>query len=252
MENFQELLDRAKKAHTDRKSQTMTRQSVEEKTRQIYNMMIENANIPKRFLDKTFKNYNCYPENQDKFDMVCDYIKNYKENMLQGQWLIMKGGYGLGKTHLAIAMVKKITFYYAKRMIKGQEDLPVNIITANRIKNPTLFITVTDMLNDIKRAYNSQEANEDEIIYKYQNKMFLVIDDLGAEKQSEWQQEKLYTILDYRYREMKPTVITTNCTMNELVDQVGQRVVERMKEAAGEYITGWQGESYRMKESNNS
>ena len=58
----------------------------------------------------------------------------------------------------------------------------------------------------------------------------LVLDDLGAEKPTEWVQEQLFIIINKRYEEMLPTLITTNCNMAELIDRIGRRTADRILE----------------------
>ena len=84
---------------------------------------------------------------------------------------------------------------------------------------------------------------------RYETIPLLIIDDLGTEKASEWQHEKMYLILNHRYNEMKTTIITTNLGIAGLRKQVSERVVERMIEAAGggEYLWKLEGKSYRRK-----
>jgi DNA replication protein DnaC len=59
----------------------------------------------------------------------------------------------------------------------------------------------------------------------------LVIDDLGAEKGTEWVVEQLYRIVDYRYRMCLPLVVTTNLSGREIRDRFGDRILSRLVEA---------------------
>ena len=63
----------------------------------------------------------------------------------------------------------------------------------------------------------------------------LILDDLGAEKPSDWVKEQLYVIINRRYENMLPTIITTNCTMNELKDRIGERTASRIIEMTTPY-----------------
>ena len=58
----------------------------------------------------------------------------------------------------------------------------------------------------------------------------LVLDDLGAEKSSEWTKSVLFEIIDYRYNEMLPILITTNCPPKELKAKIGDRSYDRIRE----------------------
>jgi DNA replication protein DnaC len=62
----------------------------------------------------------------------------------------------------------------------------------------------------------------------------------------------MYLILNYRYNEMLPTIITTNLKGSDLTQQLSARVVERMIEATekGKYMLSFKGKSYRRKDNN--
>jgi DNA replication protein DnaC len=58
----------------------------------------------------------------------------------------------------------------------------------------------------------------------------VILDDIGAEKPSDWVAEQLYALIDVRYRMLRSTVFTTNCTMKQLESQIGIRSVSRIME----------------------
>jgi hypothetical protein len=62
--------------------------------------------------------------------------------------------------------------------------------------------------------------------------LVLLIDDLGIEKQSDWTEETLFGIIDARWRNCRPTIVTTNLTPLELRNTVGSRVYDRLKDGA--------------------
>lgn len=217
---------------------------MDRKIDELYKRIIYNAYIPQRFKEKSFDNYKPSEKNEKVYKEVLNFARKFYDHYENGGWLLMKGRYGTGKTHLAIAIIKKAAYWFASNYAEKRTDYPVDAIATKENLRPILFKNVTDLLQNIKKAYNHIDVDEDQVMWKYQTKPLLVIDDLGAEKPSDWQQEKLYSILDYRYRELKPTVITTNYSMGELIDRVSQRVVERIQEASQK--TGFRGESYRM------
>jgi DNA replication protein DnaC len=102
----------------------------------------------------------------------------------EGGSVVLRGSTGCGKTHLSVAMIKGI--YEAR------------------------FITVPDLLLKIRSSFNGGKLTEEEIIDEYSEVKTLVLDDLGAEKTSEFAITTLYIILDRRLRERRQTIITTN------------------------------------------
>lgn len=258
MIDFQKLLEEKKKELLARRTQergptgrmsrtTIRRLSGDEKRKKLYLEMIARADVPNRYCNCNLNNYQPYPDNEDSYRRVLKYLGNYQELEAKGSWLIMIGDYGTGKTHLAVAMMKKICYGYAGKAVQEYQDFPLSIIRGQINIRPVLFVKTPELLEKIRTAYDRNDINEDDVLSTYKLKKFLVIDDLGSEKPSGWQQEKLYSILDYRYSNLRPTVITSNYDLNELVGRIGQRIVDRIQEAAGDYITGWKGESYRMK-----
>jgi DNA replication protein DnaC len=62
----------------------------------------------------------------------------------------------------------------------------------------------------------------------------LHIDDLGAEKRSDWVLEQLYAIVDERYQAQRSMIVTSNNGFEELAEQIGPRVVSRLTEMCQE------------------
>ena len=217
-----------------------------ERVKRVYEDMVGLLEIPKRFKNKTFSNYKPYSDNQEGYKEVIDYTKTFADRYKAGDWLILSGGYGLGKTHLALACARQCLKYFAEKYV----DEHAGVINYSQGGTKVIFRTSSDLIQEIRDSYDSDKINEQDVMNRFRMIPLLIIDDLGTEKASEWQHEKMYTILDYRYREMKTTIITTNLTMRELKVQVSERIVDRMIEAAGKgkYLRKFEGESYRKKE----
>jgi DNA replication protein DnaC len=209
--------------------------------------MMDGFDIPKRFQDKTFNSYD--PDNlsnkKNPYEKVREYVDTFADRNKNGDWLVLTGGYGLGKTHLAFAAARKIMKYYAEQFV---EENP-NSLRYTRATKKIIFVNSSELVQKIRDSYDSDRVNEKEIMARYETIPLLIIDDLGTEKASEWQHEKMYLILNHRYNEMKTTIITTNLGIAGLRKQVSERVVERMIEAAGggEYLWKLEGKSYRRK-----
>ena len=128
--------------------------------------------------------------------------------------LYLFGPYGGGKTGLAISVLKY-------RLANGQ---------------PGLYSTLPDLLDRIRRTYDRRPGDEgetaDRIVRQLQDIDLLVLDDIGAERPTEWVLEKLFQILDARMRNEKETVYTSNIPMDGLAARLGERIVERI-----EYLT---------------
>jgi DNA replication protein DnaC len=118
-------------------------------------------------------------------------------------WLVLLGGYGAGKTHLAAA----VTNY--------------NI----EMGRAAMFVVVPDLLDHLRAAFGpSSESGIDERLETIRETPLLVLDDLGAHHSTPWAQEKLFQILNHRYNGRLPTVITTNQRLEELDPRIGSRL----------------------------
>jgi DNA replication protein DnaC len=106
------------------------------------------------------------------------------------------------------------------------------------------FVVVPDLLKEIRQGFG-QGGYSSELIKKVEIAPILILDDLGAEKSSEWVREQLYVIINQRYINMLPTLVTTNCTTEELMERLGERTVSRLIEMTDSYkITA---DDYRLK-----
>src|SRR5512136_2214303 len=133
------------------------------------------------------------------FDISLEYAKR------PHGWLVLLGGYGVGKTHLAAAITN------------------FNI----DLGRPAIFVVVPDLLDHLRAAFGpSSESGVDERLETMREAPLLVLDDLGAHYSTPWAQEKLFQILNSRYNGRLPTVITTNQRLEDLDPRVASRLAD--------------------------
>lgn len=84
------------------------------------------------------------------------------------------------------------------------------------------FRTGADILTEVGATYSSYET-EQSILNKYGKCKMLVIDDLGKENPTDQALTKLWQVIDTRYGAMLPTVVTTQCDLNELVRELSRK-----------------------------
>lgn len=145
--------------------------------------------------------------------------------------MIFIGRYGTGKTHLAFAIANSL-------LIQG-----VLVI----------YETFINLMEKLKESYSNDNLDYYEIIKLYCECDLLIIDDLGKERLSEWILEKLFQIVNTRYENMLPIIITTNYTEQELVKRLSlgndgktaESLVSRLNEICLEIDTNFQ--DYRKK-----
>jgi DNA replication protein DnaC len=117
-------------------------------------------------------------------------------------WLLLQGAYGCGKTHLAAAIAN----------------------FAVEMGVPTLFLTVPDLLDMLRFAYSAEETTFEARFDEIRNAKLLVLDDFGTQNATGWAQEKLFQIINYRYINKLPLVVTTNLSLNEIEPRIRSRL----------------------------
>jgi DNA replication protein DnaC len=119
-------------------------------------------------------------------------------------WLIFRGGYGCGKTHLAAAIA--------------------NAAEKNGI--PVIFAIVPELLDHLRATFApNSDIPYDALFDKIREVNLLILDDFGAENGTAWATEKLFQLINYRYNFQMPTVITTN---DRLLSRVDERISSRL------------------------
>jgi DNA replication protein DnaC len=133
------------------------------------------------------------------------------------QGLLFHGPFGVGKTHLAVAILKAVI---RKCGAKGY------------------FFETPDLLRQVRNTYNNAvDETEMGVLAPVLNAELLVLDDLGTEKTSEWVQETLGLVVNTRYNARRPTVLTSNLAdpldstdPNSFAFQIGARTRSRLRE----------------------
>ncbi len=158
-----------------------------------------------RFTFETFRpdGHGLSAERQRNLRGVYDAAVSYARR-LDG-WLLLMGGYGSGKTHLAAAIANEVL----KRGI-----VP-------------LFVTVPDLLDHLRGAFapGASQAYSDRFD-QVRTTRLLILDDLGTENATPWALEKLFQLLNYRYMMRLPTVITTNHELERMDPRLRSRLAD--------------------------
>lgn len=164
--------------------------------RDIINTIYKQNYIGRKLQEMNLENFYFDSSNKYVLDVVNDYLNKNKDTMKSDSLIIM-GKSDVGKTHLAAAIANKLI----------ENDKTV------------LMERLTNLLNRIRETYENNTKSENELIEIYSNVDMLIIDDLGTEKISSWSLEKLYTIIQNRYENGLPIIITTRFNKEGLIER---------------------------------
>jgi DNA replication protein DnaC len=150
--------------------------------------LLQKAEIPPRYESCSFENFNALTERLQVAKTVA--MKFVQEYPLVDCGLLIMGPCGVGKTHLAVSVLKELIW---KREAEG------------------LFYDFRDLLKKIQNSYNSvSQTSEMQILEPVLECQVLVLDDLGAERPTEWVRDTIAYIVNSRYNRKLTTLITTN------------------------------------------
>ena len=199
--------------------------------------------IPKRFACSTFENFDTKLHKR-AYDIVREYATAFytvedKPSLL----MYSRKTPGLGKSHLASAV--------GHYVIENWNGVP----TYGGVC-PVLFVQENELLMRIRSTYNQgnygqHQEREIDIYNQLRRVDLLIIDDIGKEQPADLRfcQRMYFDIINGRYNDMKPVVLTANLDTGELADYMGDAVVDRLAEMCGKKrIVQFTGESYRTRE----
>lgn len=170
------------------------------------------AGVPKRFINCTLQGYE---GKRQAFAPLAD----FPERMTM---VFFTGNVGAGKTHCAVGLLRD---------------------AATRDPRPGRFIHATRLFLDLRGTMSSNTETENYVMSKYIGHCVLVLDDVGAEKPSDYVRECWYHIVETRYSRMKPTIITSNLTLEQIADTYGDRIASRI---ASGFVMNFRGGDHRL------
>jgi DNA replication protein DnaC len=172
---------------------------------------MEEARVPPRYRRCDLETFVTYP-NESLVGAVRQAKRFADEFPAAQKGLCLIGPPGIGKTHLAVAVLRRVI------LTKGARGL---------------FYDVRDLLKVIRSTYNPLvRTAEMDILRPVMEADLLVLDDLGSEKTSEWVEETMNLIVNTRYNERRHTIFTSNYldTPDDAQDEIG---LDSLKERIG-------------------
>ena len=144
---------------------------------------------------------------------IRSYCEAIEDELDEGNGIWLAGDVGTGKTSLAMLISK----------------------TALEAGRSVAIYSMPRLLARIRRTYDADSGEEGYLSFfdRLTSVDLLHLDDLGAEKRTDWVLEQLYAIVDRRYEEQRAMVVTTNMETPELREQIGARTVSRLLQICG-------------------
>jgi len=170
--------------------------------------------IPKKFRGVSFDRKPVADLDPFVLRPVRAFVEDVERNVDAGHGMWFMGDVGTGKTSLA--------------MLVSQ--------AAEKAGRSVAVYPVTRLLAEIKDTYDSDSTGSYMSLFRRLCSVDLLhLDDLGAEKRTEWVLEQLYAIVNERWQDERSIVVTTNIVdLDELREQIGARTVSRLLEICGD------------------
>lgn len=175
-----------------------------------------------KFKGATFDNFSVTKSNERNLKLCKRYATAFDAMMEKNQGLILWGNVGTGKSFAAACIAN----YLLDRGV------------------PVIMTSLVKLLELIQGG----EEKETDILARLNSAKLVIFDDLGAERNTDYALEKIYNIVDSRYRRQKPMIFTTNLTVAEMQEETDirySRIYDRVFEVC--YPMQFIGQSWRMK-----
>ena len=175
-----------------------------------------------KFKGATFDNFSVTKSNERNLKLCKRYATAFDAMLEKNQGLILWGNVGTGKSFAAACIAN----YLLDRGV------------------PVIMTSLVKLLELIQGG----EEKETDILARLNSAKLVIFDDLGAERNTDYALEKIYNIVDSRYRRQKPMIFTTNLTVAEMQEETDirySRIYDRVFEVC--YPMQFIGQSWRMK-----
>lgn len=196
----------------------------EEKRRQeqlVVDELLRFSLVDDRFRESTFDRFRVIPENRKALTICQNYVKHFDAMYESSTGLLMYGPTGTGKTFAAACIGNELM----------RQGIPVLATSIVRLTNTSIFD------DDLKL-----------ILRKMKSARLLILDDLGAERDTDFKVEQIFDVIDSRYASKRPMIITTNTPLDSFKSETDirrRRIYDRILEVCHPVKMEW--ESFRTK-----
>jgi DNA replication protein DnaC len=198
---------------------------VAEKLEKEVRMVLHQNGVPSNLVHATLDNWS---GDQSILSKVREFAKAKKG------FLVLIGDYGVGKSHLAVSVVRRYVNYH--RYGEDSRIMPCS--------SGAWFVKQSSLLLELRETYRNPNAKNP--IAKAESASLFVLDEIGISGGGKDEAPMIHEILSHRYEELKPTILTSNVSFEQLKESIGDRMRDRLKECAFAILTIG-GESQRSK-----
>lgn len=164
---------------------------------------VRHANIPQSFKAKNFAGFRQDSTNTAAYLSAYTFVREWRPDR---KGIIFSGSVGTGKTHLAVAILNNL--------LVQKEIVPT-------------FVNTPEFIADLRQE-QFEPGGTGHMISRAKECPLICFDDLAKEKMTEWVREQYYRIINHRYTKQLPVIITTNCSMDELGEKLGDATASRL------------------------
>lgn len=179
-----------------------------------------------RFENSTFESFESTKANEKNLALCKRYVNRFSLMKQKNQGLLFWGNVGTGKSFAAACI-------------------------ANALMMNGVTVVMTSFIKILEEFDRGEPERQRDIMDRLASANLLILDDLGAERGTDYALEKVYHVVDTRYRSSRPLIVTTNLTLGEMMDEQDirrKRIYDRILETC--YPIQFTGNSWRMKEAN--
>ena len=171
------------------------------------------SGVPPRFQGASFESYQPgNPQAQKNLAALRGYAARFDQHRALGLSLILCGKTGTGKTHLSCAVLRALAFEHG---VCGK------------------YCTAYRAVQEIRASYKSSDVTELQVLKEFVRPDLLVLDEIGVQYGTDSEQLLLFSLLNGRYEELKPTIVISNLSLDEVMQYLGDRVYDRLRENGG-------------------
>lgn len=167
------------------------------------------SDVPRLGRNRTLANWR--PRNkpqQAAHRAIKAYAGSIPAHLQTGKGLTLLGPPGVGKSHFCYGL----------------------IAAAYEVGVAARYVVWGDVLQRTKAAFGNRDNDDNRLVDQLKGCELLVLDEIGVRVGSEWDQDQLFSLLDHRYRQQRPTVVASNLTADTL-NTIGERSADRLREA---------------------